>query len=445
MALNMNSKATAALRVMDTPRDNGHDQLVRRVHDRLLDDLDVRQMDGLDAAEARKHVQTAVETVLREIAPGTASVTRQEVISAVLDEVLGYGPIQPLLDDPEVSEVMVNSATEIFYEKAGVIYASSIRFRNNEHILRVADRIVAPLGRRLDESSPMVDARLPDGSRVNIVIPPVAVKSPALSIRKFRSDRFDFDDLIRIGSVTEQVAGFIRAAVVSKVNIVISGGTGSGKTTLLNALSAFIPRQERVVTIEDPIEIQLRQPHVVSLEARPATGESKTNAVTQRDLVKNALRMRPDRIIIGEVRADEAFDMMQAMNTGHEGSVTTVHANAPRDALSRIENMIMMAGFDLPTRAIREQMASALHLIVQISRMTDGTRRITHVTEVAGMEGDVIALQDIFRFEGHRLSAEGKVEGHLQPTGIRPGFADNFQKFGVSEAWLTGPERLAQS
>jgi len=435
MAITLGSQTT--IRPSETARTDQHEQLVRRAHDRILQDLDVRQLEGVDADEARRLVALATDAILREIAPSLAAITRQDVTDAVLSEVLGYGPIQPLLDDPDISEVMINAPNEVFYEKAGVLYQSSIRFRNNEHILRIADRIVAPLGRRLDESSPMVDARLPDGSRVNIVIAPVAVKSPSLSIRKFRSDRFDFDDLIRIGSVTEQVAGFIRASVISKVNVVISGGTGSGKTTLLNALSAFIPRQERVVTIEDPIEIQLRQPHVVTLEARPPTGESKAS-VTQRDLVRNALRMRPDRIIVGEVRGSEAFDMMQAMNTGHEGSVTTVHANTPRDALARIENMVMMAGFELPTRAIREQMASALHLIIQAERLVDGTRRITSVTEVSGMEGDVITLQEIFKFEGQRMNEEGRIEGQLVATGIRPRFADKFSRYSVNEAWLTG-------
>lgn len=425
-----------SLRVAESPAtvDDTNDLLARRIHEVILEELDARTLDGLGPEAARLHVQGAIDTILRDVAPNTGSVIRQQISRIVLDEVLGYGPIQPLLDDPEISEVMVNGPTEIFYEKGGMLYTSSVRFRNTDHILRIADRIVAPLGRRLDEASPMVDARLPDGSRVNIVIPPVAIYSPSLSIRKFRSDRFGFDDLVRIGTVTEQAAGFIRAAVISKVNIVISGGTGSGKTTLLNALSAFIPRDERIVTIEDPVEIQLRQPHRVSLEARPPSGESKLG-VTQRDLVRNSLRMRPDRIIIGEVRGSEAFDMMQAMNTGHEGSVTTVHANTPRDALSRIENMVMMAGFELPTRAIREQMASALHLIIQISRLTDGTRRITNITEVAGMEGEVIALQDIYRFEGRRMNDEGKIEGALEATGIRPSFADKFKHYGVSEVW----------
>ncbi len=412
------------------------DRLIIRVHERVLQDVDVRALDALPVEEARTHLERIAGTMLAEFAPGIAGVLKHELTKAILNEVLGYGPIQPLLDDPEISEVMVNGPSDVYYEKAGILYKSTVRFRDSDHIRRIADRIVSPLGRRLDESSPMVDGRLPDGSRVNIVIPPVAVRSPSITIRKFQAERFDFDDLVKIGSVSEQVAGFLRVCVASKVNIVISGGTGSGKTTLLSALSAFIPPQERIVTIEDPMEIQLRLPHVVALEARPPTGES-TAEVTQRDLVRNALRMRPDRIIIGEVRGSEAFDMLQAMNTGHEGSITTIHSNSPRDALSRIENMVMMAGFDLPTRAIREQMASAIHLIIQISRMADGTRRVVAATEVAGMEGDTVALQDIFRFENQRINADGKVEGTMHATGIRPKFAERFAQFGISEAWAT--------
>ena len=413
--------------------------LAQRVHERLVEKVDVRTLEAMSSVEAQRQVHLAVASLIAELAPTTAAVTRQEIAASVVDEVLGYGPIQPLLDDPDISEVMVNSPTEIYYERAGVLYASGVSFRNNEHIRRIADRIVAPLGRRLDEGSPMVDARLPDGSRVNIVIPPIAVKSPMITIRKFRSDRFDVEDLINIGTISRRVAGFLRAAVITKTNTVISGGTGSGKTTFLNALSSFIPRDERIVTIEDPIEIQLRQPHVLTLEARPPTGES-SKEFAQRDLVRNALRMRPDRIIVGEVRGGEAFDMLQAMNTGHEGSVTTVHANSPRDALSRVENMVMMAGFDLPQRAIREQIASAIHLIVQISRLPDGTRRVTHVTEVSGIEGDVVTLQDIFTFDGRQTAADGRVEGQLLPTGIRPAFADKFARAGVSEMWTSPGE-----
>jgi len=433
---------TSAVRLVETKPGDPQDALIVRVHERVVDDVDVRSLDALAPVEARTTLERAINGILLEIAPSLAGVLKSEVTQAVLNEVLGYGPIQPLLDDPEISEVMVNGPSEVYYEKSGVLYVSSVRFRNNEHIRRVADRIVSPLGRRLDETSPMVDARLPDGSRVNVVIAPVAIHSPSITIRKFHAERFDIHDLIRINTMTEQVAGFLKASVASKVNIVISGGTGSGKTTLLNALSGFIPQQDRIVTIEDPVEIQLRQPHVVTLEARPATGESHIS-FTQRDLVRNALRMRPDRIIIGEVRGAEAFDMMQAMNTGHEGSITTVHSNSPRDALSRIENMVMMAGFDLPIVAIREQMASALHLVVQIGRMMDGTRKVTAVTEVAGMEGEVVALQDIFRFTDQRINAEGAVEGTLRPTGIRPRFADRFQQFGVSEVWTSPPERTA--
>jgi pilus assembly protein CpaF len=431
----------STVRLVETHPDDLRDALTVRLHERVVEEVDVRALDALSPLDARATLERAISSIILEVAPGIAGVVKAEITQAVLNETLGFGPIQPLLDDPEISEVMVNGPSDVYFEKSGVLYMSSVRFRSNEHIRRVADRIVAPLGRRLDESSPMVDARLPDGSRVNIVIAPIAVHHPSITIRKFQAERFDISDLIRIGSITEQAAGILKASVASKVNIVISGGTGSGKTTLLSALSAFIPRQDRIVTIEDPVEIQLRQPHVVTMEARPPTGESALS-VTQRDLVRNALRMRPDRIIVGEVRGPEAFDMMQAMNTGHEGSITTVHANSPRDALSRIENMVMMAGFDLPVMAIRDQMASALHLIIQIGRMLDGTRRVTAITEVAGMEGDVVALQDIFRFADQRISAEGAVEGALRPTGIRPRFADRFQQFGVSEVWASPPERV---
>ena len=419
--------------------DRSRDELVVRVHDRILKDLDVRALDSLSYEESHEHVRTAVTEVLGELAGNIAGVIKQEVVTAVVDEVLGYGPIQPLLDDPEISEVMVNGPDQVYYERSGVLYVSSVRFRDAEHIRRVADRIVGPLGRRLDEAQPLVDARLPDGSRVNIVIPPISINSPTLTIRKFQTDRFDFDDLTRIGSVTEQASGFLRACVAAKLNIVISGGTGSGKTTLMNALSGFIPAQERVVTIEDPVELQLRQPHVVTLEARPG-GQEGAGLISQRELVRNSLRMRPDRIIVGEVRGDEAFDMMQAMNTGHEGSITTVHANTTRDALSRIENMVMLAGFELPTKAIREQMASALHLIVQITRMIDGTRRVSAITEVAGMEGDVIALQDIFTLAQEGLDDDGRVRGELRSTGIRPHFTERFEHYGASEAWVRPPD-----
>ncbi len=420
--------------VVEQAPDAERDDLVARLHDRLLRDLDVSALDALSPDEARKHVADAVAQQLAEMNGSLAAVTKDEIVGAVVDEVLGFGPLQPLLDDRDVTEVMVNGPSEIFYERAGQLYVSSARFRDHDHIRRIADRIVAPLGRRLDEMSAMVDARLPDGSRVNIVIPPVAIDSPTITIRKFQIDRFDFQDLIKIGSVTEEVAGFLRAAVVAKVNTVISGGTGTGKTTLLNALSEFIPAQERVVTIEDPTEIRLRQPHVVRLEARPPTGESD-RAVTQRELVINSLRMRPDRIIVGEVRGSEAFDMMQAMNTGHEGSLTTVHANSARDALARIENMVLMAGLDLPVRAIREQMAAALHLVVQLARFSDGQRRVTAVSEITGMESQIITMQDLYRFEQEGVDEDGRLVGSLEVTGIVPTFADRFTKSGIPFKW----------
>ena len=325
---------------------------------------------------------------------------------------------------------MVNHPDTVFYEKEGRLYLSSVRFRDDQHIMRIVERIVAPLGRRVDESSPMVDARLPDGSRVNVIIPPVAPKSPTITIRKFRADKMTFDDLVATGALTNELAEFFRACVQAKLNILISGGTGSGKTTMLNALSSFIPDTERIVTIEDPTELQLQQGHVVTLEARPPSLEGK-GEVTQRDLVRNSLRMRPDRIIVGEVRGPEAFDMLQAMNTGHEGSLGTVHANTPRDALARIENMVMMAGFELPVKAIREQMQSAIHLVIQIARFPDGTRKVVSVAEVSGMEGQVVTMQDLFRFEQTGIDTDGRVLGELRTTGIRPRFAEKFEVSGI--------------
>jgi pilus assembly protein CpaF len=418
------------IRFLDSSIAEAQEVLLQRVQERLTQDLDAGALEEMEDADRQTQVEVAARRILTEIAPALGGVVRQDIVKEAVDEVLGLGPLQPLLEDVNVTEVMVNSPTEIYFEREGVLYLSAAHFRDEDHIRRIAERIVIPLGRHIDDAFPMVDARLPDGSRVNVVLPPIAVGSPTITIRKFRTDRFDVEDLIRIGTLTEDAGAFLRACVASKVNIVISGGTGSGKTTLLNALSAYIPAQERIVTVEDPTEIKLRQPHAVRLEARPPGAEGR-GEVTQRDLVRNALRMRPDRIIVGEVRGPEAFDMMQAMNTGHEGSITTAHANAPRDALTRIENMILMAGFDLPVRSIREQIVSALHLIIQIGRMSDGTRRITHITEIAGLEGEVITLQDLFLFHGKRVNRRGKVEGELRPTGIRPRFADRFEEHGI--------------
>jgi pilus assembly protein CpaF len=405
-------------------------ELKFRLHQRLIEELDPTKIEGGDVHRARDVVESAARALVASEMPGVVGFSRDELITAVCDEILGFGPIEPLLQDPAVSEIMVNSPETVYFEKEGRLYLSPIRFRDGSHITRIIERILAPLGRRVDESSPMVDARLPDGSRVNIIVPPVSPKSPTVTIRKFRSDKMTMDDLIGVGSMTHELADFLRACVQARLNTIISGGTGSGKTTLLNALSGYIPDTERIVTIEDPTELRLQQAHVVTLEARPASLEGR-GEVTQRDLVRNSLRMRPDRIIVGEVRGPEAFDMMQAMNTGHEGSVSTVHANTPRDALARIENMILMANLDLPSRAIREQIASALHVIVQISRFSDGSRKLTHISEIAGMEGQVVTMQDIFRFEQTGVDAEGRIRGAFRSTGIRPRFAEKFESQGI--------------
>ena len=406
------------------------EQLKFTLHQRLIEELDPSKLEGLAKERAREAVESAARTLIAQEMPGIVGATRDELVSAVADEVLGLGPIEGLIRDPSISEVMVNAPDVVFYEREGRLYLSSVRFRDDAHIMRIIERIVAPLGRRVDESSPMVDARLPDGSRVNVIIPPVAPKSPTITIRKFRVDKMTIEDLIQTGTMTRELAEFFRACVRVKLNTIVSGGTGTGKTTMLNALSSFIPDTERIITIEDPTELRLQQGHVVSLEARPPSLEGK-GEVTQRDLVRNALRMRPDRIIVGEVRGPEAFDMMQAMNTGHEGSLGTVHANSPRDALARIENMILMAGLDLPVRAIREQIASAIHLIIQIARFPDGSRKVTHVTEVAGMEGQVVTLQDLFRYHQTGVDSEGRVIGEFRTTGIRPRFTERFEVAGI--------------
>jgi len=406
-------------------------ELTYKLHQRLIEELDPTKLEGLEPDKARAAVETAARTLIAQDMPGIVGAVRDDLVCAVADEVLGLGPIEGLVRDKAISEIMVNAPDTVFYEREGRIYLSPVRFRDANHIIRVVERIVAPLGRRVDESSPMVDARLADGSRVNVIIPPVAPKSPTITIRKFREDKLTMEDLIATGSVSREMAEFCRACVQAKLNTLISGGTGTGKTTLLNALSAFIPDTERIVTIEDPTELKLQQGHVVTLEARPPSLEGK-GEVTQRDLVRNALRMRPDRIIVGEVRGPEAFDMMQAMNTGHEGSLSTVHANSPRDCLARVENMVLMAGLDLPVRAIREQIASAIHMVIQISRLSDGSRRLTYISEVSGMEGQVVTMQDLFRFEREGIDAEGQVVGHFLPTGIRPRFADSFEMAGIT-------------
>ena len=360
---------------------------------------------------------------------------RQQLVRDVLDEVLGFGPIQPLLDDPDISEVMVNGPKKVYVEKKGQLTKTPIVFENDKHVLKVIDKIILPLGRRVDADSPAVDARLPDGSRVNAIIPPVALDGPSITIRKFRKDKLGIQQLIEYGSMTENMAQFLRACVLARLNIVISGGTGSGKTTLLNVLSSYIPENERIVTVEDAAELQLQQEHVVRLETKTASTDGH-GAMTIRDLVRNCLRMRPDRIVVGECRGGEALDMLQAMNTGHDGSLTTVHANSPRDALSRVETLVMMAGMDLPIKVVRQQIASAVDVIVQQSRLKDGSRKVTAITEVAGMEGDTVVLTDVFKFDQTGVTEDGKILGELKPTGIRPLFSPRLEAAGMK----LGPE-----
>ncbi|MBI2940039.1 MAG: CpaF family protein [Chloroflexi bacterium] len=424
------SVAPAAPPVRPRPAPDPFVELKQRIHERLIKELDPDKLGSQNAAALRQSVEEATATMLATTDAPLSRQERQRLIREIADEVLGLGPLEPLLADPTVTEVMVNRPDQVYVERAGVLYPTDVAFRDDAHVMRVIEKIVAPLGRRIDESSPMVDARLVDGSRVNAIIPPLALGGPTLTIRKFSRDPLQVADLINLKSLTPEMAEFLRACVQVRLNTLISGGTGTGKTTLLNVLSSFIPERERVVTIEDPAELQLRQPHVVRLETRPPNIEGR-GEITQRQLVKNALRMRPDRIIVGEVRTGEAFDMLQAMNTGHEGSLTTVHANSPRDALARIENMVLMASLDLPVRAIREQVAAALDLVIQIARLRDGTRRVTHVTEVVGMEGDIITLQDIFVFRQQGVDEDGRIIGRTVATGLRPRCAERFEQEGI--------------
>lgn len=355
---------------------------------------------------------------------------RARITGEIIDEALGFGPITPLLKDPEVTEIMVNGPRQVYVERGGMLELTGVTFRDDQHVMHVIDKIVAPLGRRIDESVPMVDARLPDGSRVNAIIPPLALNGPTVTIRKFFQDPLTVDDLLTLGTLTREMIVFLEACVRARLNMVVSGGTASGKTSMLNILSSFIPADERIITIEDAAELQLRQEHVVTLESRPANIEGR-GEITIRDLVRNALRMRPDRIVVGEVRGKEALDMLQAMNTGHDGSLTTAHANSPRDVLARLETMVLMAGMELPVRAIREQISSAVDVIVHMARLKDGSRKVTHVTEVQGMEGDVIVLQDIFLFEQAGVDSDGRIRGRFRATGIRPKFVDRLEVSGL--------------
>jgi pilus assembly protein CpaF len=408
-------------------------ELRHRIHQQLIDELGPILFDRrLSEDDLRRRVHDQLHAAIAMERVPLSAADKARLIQDVSDDILGYGPIDSLLRDDDVSEIMVNGPERVFVERSGKLTKDAeIRFLDEEHVRRVIDKIVSEIGRRIDESTPMVDARLPDGSRVNAVISPLAIGGPFLTIRKFSADPLQIDDLIRYGSLNAHAARFLQACIVGRLNGVVAGGTGTGKTTMLNVLSSFIPDDERIVTVEDAKELQLHQEHVLCMESRPPNVEGR-GEVTIRDLVKNCLRMRPDRIVVGECRSGEALDMLQAMNTGHDGSLTTVHANSPRDTLARLETLVLMAGFDLPVRAIREQMASAIDVIVQLSRLRDGTRRVTHITEVQGMEGDVITLQDIFLFDfGAGVDEHGRYRGQLKATGVRPKFAEKLADQGI--------------
>jgi pilus assembly protein CpaF len=387
------------------------------------------EMDGVPVAQRNSFVKQNIIQIYEQTQLKLPDDLRKQIFEQVLNDLLGYGPIQTLLDDEDVTEIMVNGPKKIFVEKKGQLTKSNVTFDDDDHVLRIIDRIILPLGRRVDTDSPTVDARLPDGSRVNAVVRPVAIDGPSITIRKFRKDKLTTEDLINFGSLTRQMADFLEACVKARFNIVISGGTGSGKTTLLNVMSGFIPENERIITIEDAAELQLQQDHVMRMETKASNADG-LHAVSIRELVKNSLRMRPDRIVVGEVRGGEALDMLQAMNTGHDGSLTTVHANTPRDALSRIETLVLMAGMDLPLKVVRQQISSAVDLIVQQTRLKDGQRKVTAVTEVAGMEGDIIVLSDIFKFNQAGVTPDGKVLGEVNATGIRPNFTPRLEAAG---------------
>ncbi|MDX2011956.1 MAG: ATPase, T2SS/T4P/T4SS family [Myxococcaceae bacterium] len=435
---NMPASLAAALRKNRKhvdPRLEAYANLQKDIHDRLIEYLDLRRldMDRLGDEELWKRTEKAIRDLIDQMDADQEipeEIDREMLLTDVLNEALGLGPLEAFLADDDISEIMVNHANQLYIEKKGKLILSDKIFSSNQAVLGVIERIVAPIGRRIDESSPMVDARLKDGSRVNAIIPPLALKGPCITIRKFKRDALRIEDLIKFKTVTPQMAEFIEMCVKAKRNIVISGGTGSGKTTTLNVVSSFIPEDERIITVEDAAELQLRQEHWVQLESRPPNLEGK-GAITIRDLVKNCLRMRPERIVVGECRSGEALDMLQAMNTGHDGSLTTLHANTPRDALARMETLVLMAGMDLPVKAIREQIASAVHMIIQQTRFNDGTRKIAYITEISGMEVDIITLQDIFYFKQEGFTEEGRVRGRYVATGFVPKFYDELQRRGV--------------
>jgi pilus assembly protein CpaF len=408
-------------------------ELKTKIHDRLIDLIDLSLLDTIDQSVLKSEIRDLMEKILREDGLGMPLnlIERDRLFSEIQDEVFGLGPLEPFLQDPKVSDILVNTYNRVYVEKFGKLELTDARFKDDAHLMKIIDKIVSSLGRRVDESSPMVDARLPDGSRVNAIIPPLAIDGPTLSIRRFAVVPLELDDLIHIGTLTPQIGELLKGLVRAKLNVLISGGTGSGKTTLLNVISRFIPEEERIVTIEDAAELQLQQEHIVRLETRPPNIEGR-GEVTQRDLVKNSLRMRPDRIIVGEVRGHEAFDMLQAMNTGHEGSLTTIHANSPRDALMRLETMVAMANLEIPSGFLRRYISSALDVIIHVNRFADGKRKLTSLQEITGMEGDVITLQEIFSYRRKGIDAEGEVQGSFEFHGVRPRFIERFKLHGIS-------------
>lgn len=439
MALNdllnkKNSAATApAGQKPNSGPDSGQDlfaQIKHDIHARIVDEINLPVLDTMRSEQIKPEVAKIVLHFLDEEKVLLNAKERELLVNQVMDELMGLGPLEALFADPTISDILCNTYKNVYVERRGLLEKTTVRFNNDAHLMNIIDKIISRVGRRIDESSPMVDARLPDGSRVNAIIPPLAIDGPVLSIRRFSVSPLKMEDLINFRTLTPDVAKFLADCVTCRLNVMISGGTGSGKTTLLNVLSGFIPENERIVTIEDSAELQMQQEHVVRLEVRPPNIEG-TGQVTQRDLVRNSLRMRPDRIIIGEVRGPESFDMLQAMNTGHEGSLTTIHANSPRDSLTRLESMILMTGINLPEKAMRFMISSALNMIIQVARLSDGTRKITSITEVVGMEGDVITLQDIFIFERKGIDKDGKVIGQFKATGIRPKFAERLEIAGI--------------
>jgi pilus assembly protein CpaF len=405
-------------------------EIKARVHRRLLERLNLATVDTMERGAVLAEVRRALHELLAKESLPLNHHEREALVKQILDEIFGLGPLEPLLKDPEVSDILVNTYQQVIIERGGRLHSTDVRFNDDKHLLQVIDRIVSAVGRRIDESSPMVDARLADGSRVNAIIPPLAIDGPHLSIRKFKRDALSGEDLLRVGSLTPGMLELLQGIVKARLNVLISGGTGAGKTTLLNMLSSYIPHDERIVTIEDSAELQLRQPHVVRLETRPANIEGH-GEVPQRLLLINALRMRPDRVVVGEVRGGEAIDMLQAMNTGHDGSITTLHANSPRDALGRLETMISMADLNLPEKAMRQQIASAIDVIIQVSRLSDGRRKLVSISELVGMEGEIITMQEIFTFQREGVDEEGTVIGQHRPTGIRPKFTDRLRSHGV--------------